>query len=333
MRRILTLLFIAALLLTPGYAPSAHAHSSARPSAQVATTGTVIKTANLRAGPGTTFAIVGSAQAGQPVTILGTNAAGDWYQIGEGRWIAAFLVRVASAPSAASVPSGLVEAIVTKVIDGDTIHVLIGGVDSPLRYIGVDSPESSDPLFGAKATEANRKLVEGQKVYLESDVSDVDRYARLLRYVYLADGRMVNEVLAEQGWAYAKAYAPDTKYQSRLVAAQGRGVTAKAGMWEIVGDEAVLKDTRQRTRLILTHEGFGNLFDRTCRAAEGWVFLFVPLFKRFVAQRNSVYQWRKLAAGKTGCEPKKQNKQHIALPRFFADSTGMGHWCCLFFQK
>ena len=73
MRRILTLLFVAALLLTPGYAPIAHA----QPSAQVAITGTVIKTANLRAGPGTTFAIVGSAQAGQPVTILGTNAAGD----------------------------------------------------------------------------------------------------------------------------------------------------------------------------------------------------------------------------------------------------------------
>ena len=240
MRRILTLIFVAALLLTPGYAPSAHA----QPSAQVAITGTVIKTANLRAGPGTTFAIVGSAQAGQPVTILGTNAAGDWYQVGEGRWIAAFLVKVASAPSApsapsaASAPSGLVEATVTRVVDGDTIHVMIGGVDTPLRYIGIDSPESSDPLFGAKATEANRKLVEGQKVYLESDVSDVDRYARLLRYVYLADGRMVNEVLAEQGWAYAKAYAPDTKYQSRLVAAQGRGATAKVGMWEIAAAPA-----------------------------------------------------------------------------------------------
>lgn len=65
MRRILTLIFIAVLLLTPGYAPRAHAQPSAQASAQVATTGTVIKTANLRAGPGTTFAIVGSAQAGQ----------------------------------------------------------------------------------------------------------------------------------------------------------------------------------------------------------------------------------------------------------------------------
>ncbi len=62
MRRVLTLIFVAALLLTPGYAPMAHAQPSALPSAQVATTGTVIKTANLRAGPGTTFAIVGSAQ-------------------------------------------------------------------------------------------------------------------------------------------------------------------------------------------------------------------------------------------------------------------------------
>ena len=114
MRRILTLLFIAVLLLTPGYAPMAHAQPSALPSAQV-TTGTVIKTANLRAGPGTTFAIVGSAQAGQSVTILSKSAAGDWYQIGDGRWIAAFLVKVVStpsAPSAASAPSGLVEATI-----------------------------------------------------------------------------------------------------------------------------------------------------------------------------------------------------------------------------
>lgn len=224
MRKILTLLFVAVLLLSPGMAPNTHAQTAA----QVAViTGTVIKTANLRAGPGATYAITGSAQAGQSVTILSKNATGDWYQIGEGKWIAAFLVKVISAPS------GLIEATVTKIVDGDTIHVLVGGTDYPLRYIGVDSPEHNDPLFGAKATEANRQLVEGKTVYLESDVSDVDRYNRLLRYVYLADGRMVNEVLAEQGWAYAKAYAPDTKYQSRLLAAQAKGAAAKVEMWEI----------------------------------------------------------------------------------------------------
>jgi uncharacterized protein YgiM (DUF1202 family) len=55
-------------------------------------TGTVRRSANVRSGPGTNFAIVGGAKPGQVVTILGSNAAGDWYQIGQGRWIAAFLV-------------------------------------------------------------------------------------------------------------------------------------------------------------------------------------------------------------------------------------------------
>ncbi|MCE7986969.1 MAG: SH3 domain-containing protein [Caldilinea sp. CFX5] len=60
--------------------------------AQAATTGTVNRNANLRAGPGTTFAVVGGASAGQTVTIVATNTTGDWYQLETGEWIAAFLV-------------------------------------------------------------------------------------------------------------------------------------------------------------------------------------------------------------------------------------------------
>jgi hypothetical protein len=61
--------------------------------AQALFVGTVTRDANLRAGPGTTFAVVGSARAGSSVVVSGTNPAGDWYQLDDGKWIAAFLVR------------------------------------------------------------------------------------------------------------------------------------------------------------------------------------------------------------------------------------------------
>jgi uncharacterized protein YraI len=65
--------------------------------AQESTSGTVKRTANLRAGPGTNYAIVGQAVAGQTLTIIDQNPAGDWYQLADGVWIAAFLVEVAAA--------------------------------------------------------------------------------------------------------------------------------------------------------------------------------------------------------------------------------------------
>jgi endonuclease YncB( thermonuclease family) len=104
------------------------------------------------------------------------------------------------------------EATVVEVVDGDTIKVAIAGTTYSLRYIGIDTPEAGDPM-GTEATAANRQLVEGQTVYLVKDVSETDRYDRLLRYVYLADGTFVNAELVRLGFAQAKAYPPDTKYQ------------------------------------------------------------------------------------------------------------------------
>ena len=72
-------------------------------------TGVVVRNANLRAGPGTTFAITGSAQTGQTVTIAGQNQAGDWYQLDTGLWIAAFLVETKSIASPS--PSLVVQSI------------------------------------------------------------------------------------------------------------------------------------------------------------------------------------------------------------------------------
>lgn len=97
----LSLLIITSLLIPFCFVLVAYAQSP--------TSGTVLKDANLRAGPGTTYAIVGSAKAGQSVTIVGTSNAADWYHLVGDKWIAAFLVKVttstpSSAPTATVVP-------------------------------------------------------------------------------------------------------------------------------------------------------------------------------------------------------------------------------------
>ena len=119
------------------------------------------------------------------------------------------------------------------IVDGDTIKVEIGGVIYPLRYIGIDSPERGLP-HADEATNADQQLVGGATVFLEKDVSETDRFARLLRYVWLAQGTgwlLVNRELVRLGNAEAKAYPPDTKYQALFDAAQQEALAAGLGIW------------------------------------------------------------------------------------------------------
>jgi len=139
------------------------------------------------------------------------------------------------APTPSLMPSPEGQATVTRVIDGDTIEVDIGGVIYDVRYIGVDTPELNDkrPEFSALAQEAtrfNRQLVEGKVVQLEKDVSETDKYERLLRYVYV-DDTFVNAELVKQGLAWAKAYEPDTKYQGYLEELEAEAREAGLGIW------------------------------------------------------------------------------------------------------
>ena len=122
-----------------------------------------------------------------------------------------------------------------RVVDGDTIDVLIGGEQLRLRYIGIDTPETVDPrrpvgCFGKEASAHNRELVEGKPVGLEKDVSETDRFGRLLRYVWL-DGRMVNARLVEEGHATASTYPPDVRHAELLAALQAEARMEGRGLW------------------------------------------------------------------------------------------------------
>jgi len=109
------------------------------------------------------------------------------------------------APQLPDAPSAT--AVVTEVIDGDTVEVLLDGRPYRVRYIGIDTPERDEACFG-DATAANAAYVEGQTVRLVQDVSNTDRFDRLLRYVYV-DEVLGNAELVAGGWAESKRYLPD----------------------------------------------------------------------------------------------------------------------------
>jgi len=104
----------------------------------------------------------------------------------------------------------LPQAQVVRVIDGDTIEVSIGGKIYKVRYIGIDTPETGE-WMGSKATAKNEELVGGKVVGLEKDVSETDKYGRLLRYVWVGN-LMVNAELVRLGCAQVSTYPPDVKY-------------------------------------------------------------------------------------------------------------------------
>lgn len=119
------------------------------------------------------------------------------------------------------------QASVTRVIDGDTIDVRLGGQIYRIRYIGVNTPERDETCY-TEATAANTALVQGQTVTLVRDVSNTDVHGRLLRYVYVGEA-FVNAELVAGGYAEARAYPPDTAQQryldslERAARAAGRG--------------------------------------------------------------------------------------------------------------
>src|SRR5690606_38389868 len=116
---------------------------------------------------------------------------------------------------------------VVRVVDGDTITVLFQEKRETVRLIGINTPETVDPrkgveCFGRQASAYAEALMTGVKVRLESDPTqtDRDRYGRMLRYVFLEDGRHVNLLMIEEGYAYEYTYGQPYEYQSAFKQAE-----------------------------------------------------------------------------------------------------------------
>lgn len=129
------------------------------------------------------------------------------------------------------------KAKVSKVIDGDTIELENGQI---VRFVGIDTPETVDPrrpvgCFGKEASNETKKLLSDREVILQKDISDTDKYKRLLRYVYLPldDGQIlfVNDYLVRAGFARVYTFPPDVKFNEQFLQAEKAAREAKLGLW------------------------------------------------------------------------------------------------------
>jgi len=137
-----------------------------------------------------------------------------------------------------------------RIVDGDTIVVEYKDKQERVRLTGIDTPESAnnpkarrdsergnislDEIVkqGERATAFAESLLAGEEMlFLEFDVQKRDRFERLLAYVYLADGRMINELMLKAGYASLMTIPPNVKYRDRFLKAYREARSMKRGLW------------------------------------------------------------------------------------------------------
>ncbi len=144
-------------------------------------------------------------------------------------------------------PLKLQKAKVTKIVDGDTVYVKFeNGQEKKVRLIGVDTPETKHPEkgvqhYGKEASNYTQSKLYNKSIYLDKDVSDTDKYGRLLRYVWIESPasaaekeiktKMFNAILVLNGYAKASTYPPDVKYSQYFVSFQEEARNAERGLW------------------------------------------------------------------------------------------------------
>ncbi|HEY0070224.1 MAG TPA: thermonuclease family protein [Chloroflexia bacterium] len=133
---------------------------------------------------------------------------------------------------------GLEPASLVRVVDGDTIDVLVEGQQARVRLIGVDAPETNQgPLcYGQEASAKVEELLSPvrERLLLEKDVSETDRYGRLLRYVWYEGGSgrtMLNLELVQQGYARVATFPPDVRYEVTFLQAEREARARQLGLW------------------------------------------------------------------------------------------------------
>lgn len=135
-------------------------------------------------------------------------------------------------------PANVQRATLTRIIDGDTIEVSLNGVTESIRLIGLDTPERGQ-CFTTQATAQVTQIIVGQaavagvEVLLEADPSqdDRDRFARLLRFVWLPDARQVNFLMIRDGFGFEYTFRRAYKYQAEFRGAEAYAKQGQLGLW------------------------------------------------------------------------------------------------------
>ena len=139
---------------------------------------------------------------------------------------------------------------VVRILDGDTIRVIYNGKEKPVRFIGIDTPETRRGIhanrqakrenkdvetiiaMGKQSTENLKRYIKaGDVVNLEFDVNKYDRFQRLLAYIYV-DNKMLNEVMLLDGYAQISTHPPNVRYIERFKDAENAARDAGRGHWD-----------------------------------------------------------------------------------------------------
>lgn len=129
------------------------------------------------------------------------------------------------------------KVVVAKVVDGDTLELEDGRI---VRFIGIDTPETVDPrrpvgCFGKEASWETKRLLSGKIVILQKDITEVDKYKRILRYIYLpldsGETLFIQDYLVREGFAKVYTYPPDVKFDIQFREAEKQARENLRGLW------------------------------------------------------------------------------------------------------
>ncbi len=139
-----------------------------------------------------------------------------------------------------------IKATVVRVVDGDTVIANVDGKDKRIRFIGVNTPESTTRIeeYGKEASNYTKGiLTENLTIYLEKDISETDKYDRLLRYIWLEvpeniseseiRNKLFNANLILNGYAEVATYPPDIKYVNHFINFEKEARKENKGLWGI----------------------------------------------------------------------------------------------------
>ncbi|MDF2866061.1 MAG: hypothetical protein K0R72_879 [Clostridia bacterium] len=136
------------------------------------------------------------------------------------------------------------KAYVSRIVDGDTIEVLIDSKKYKVRLIGIDCPEytSKVEFYGKESTQYTKSILLNKNIFLEKDVSKTDTFGRLLCYVWLEtpveiskeeiESKMFNGLLLKNGYANVFTYPPDIKYSKIFKELASEAIKNNTGLWK-----------------------------------------------------------------------------------------------------
>jgi micrococcal nuclease len=137
----------------------------------------------------------------------------------------------AGAAAKPKLPKGTIIAVVTKIVDGDTIDVRRAGRSMRVRLLEVDTPERGKCWFSSATKRTSSLLPVGKAVYLLRDKDPKDQYGRWLYYAFNAKGVHVNRSLVRYGYGKAVLYKPNDRYISVMRADQVKAKKERLRIW------------------------------------------------------------------------------------------------------